>query len=147
MTYSEKLKKELLGYKAKYYEMKKQKERQKDFASSWEVMTPANVKKIEDKTSKLMEIDNEAEEIKSKATFNKAQEYSAYKQKVKELLEKEGINSLDPMYYQILEDANYHTLNHALEDLKIFPDFKGDYSKGDDAYHQYRAKGGKTWEL
>jgi len=66
---------------------------------------------------------------------------------------------LPMLYYYILEDANFHSLNRELTKKGVFGEFEthqypsGDVvvpksRAGDDAeYREYRRLGGRTWEL
>lgn len=66
---------------------------------------------------------------------------------------------LPMLYYRILEDANYHTLNNKLTKAGAFGEFREeDDGRGgkfyvptnygnDDAFEKYRAEGGRSWEL
>ncbi len=51
---------------------------------------------------------------------------------------------LPHIYYHIFEDANYHSLNRALEEKKAL---KGSYSGTQNKFHNYRKAGGKTWDI
>lgn len=62
----------------------------------------------------------------------------------KELRKKVKPRSLDYIYYHIFEDANYHSLNTALEEIGAF---KGTYADTEEEYNAYRTAGGKTWNL
>lgn len=69
-----------------------------------------------------------------------------YKMELKEELDKKGIEEIPYLQYHIFEDANYHTLNRNLEELKVFK--KGEsYASSEKDFEEYTSKGGKTWEL
>jgi hypothetical protein len=58
----------------------------------------------------------------------------------KELKKIFGKRKFDPVVAEILEDANFHSSNQALEELGMVV-YKGD------RLQRYRKLGGKTWEL
>jgi len=58
----------------------------------------------------------------------------------RELKKRFGGKKLNPVVAEILEDANFHSSNQALEELKML-DYKGTLLR------KYRKAGGKTWEL
>jgi len=64
----------------------------------------------------------------------------------KKELGKKVKGKLPMLYYYIFEDANYHTLNQALEEMNKF---KGKYGSDESErqYNEYKQAGGKTWKL
>lgn len=71
---------------------------------------------------------------------------NVYQIELKQELDKKGIKEIPYLQYHILEDANYHTLNQTLEDLKVFK--KGEsYSSSEEKFKEYSDKGGKTWDI
>lgn len=104
-----------------------------------------NIKIIEAKARKIMIINNkiwDRHEWESGGDVVK----SIYRNELKDELEKLNIRELSILYYYIFEDANYHTLNQALEELGIY---KGTYGseKAEQMWQKYRTKGGRTWRL
>ena len=59
-------------------------------------------------------------------------------------LDKRGIKKLPYLYYHIFEDANFHTLNSALE---YRGRLIGNYGEAQKDFDEYSRKGGRTWEL
>jgi hypothetical protein len=59
-------------------------------------------------------------------------------------LNKLDVKSLPPIFYEIFEDANWHTMNASLVDLGVLAYPTASSRK---VYDAYRAQGGKTWEL
>lgn len=107
-------------------------------------MQKSEVRKIEKKAKMLMIIDNR---IWSRYGWRSGGEVnrSRYLYALERELKRRNITRLDGIYYLILEDANYHTLNNILSDLKMF---KGEYPYGAEArYDDYRKSGGRTWKL
>lgn len=71
---------------------------------------------------------------------------NVYQAELKQELDKKGIKEISYLQYHILEDANYHTLNQTLEELKVFK--KGEsYSSSEEKFKEYSDKGGKTWDI
>lgn len=68
-----------------------------------------------------------------------------YRKELKAELAKMKIRKLDPIYYSIFEDANWHTMNEALLKLGVFERYPSEVD--DKVYRKYRSMGGKTWEL
>ena len=93
-------------------------------------MSKFNIKNIENKARKIMLIENE---VKNK-------DFEIFKRELKKRVK----SKLPYFYYYIFEDANYHTLNQALEELNLFTE---ENEKQQERYDEYRKKGGKTWEL
>lgn len=62
----------------------------------------------------------------------------------KEVQKKIKPRTLDYIYYHILEDANFHSLNKNLEAIGAF---RGTYADAQKDFDEYRSKGGKTWNL
>lgn len=58
----------------------------------------------------------------------------------KEIKKKFGTKKFDPVVSEILEDANYHSVNQALQDTGSVK-YKGNRLK------KYMKLGGKTWDL
>lgn len=98
----------------------------KDKREHHKPLTKQEVINIQNKAKELMEIDNTRLSTRTK------------------LLKDIKKGSLDIIYYYILEDANYHTLNTDLEDKGAF---KKPYGEDTEIFEDYRKKGGKTWMI
>lgn len=100
-------------------------------------------KKIEKKAKKLMRIDTM---IWNKHGWRSggAVKQNIYLRDLRKATK--SMSKLPIIYYYILEDANYHTLNKGLEEIDKF---KGKYGsdKSEDEYSKYRKNGGRTWNL
>ena len=65
-----------------------------------------------------------------------------YTKEVKDYITKNG--KLSPIYEHILEDANYHSLNEAINRVK---GFSGSYGEAEEDFNNYEKFGEKTWDL
>lgn len=103
-------------------------------------MEKSKVKKIESQARKLMKLDNSIwNKYKWESEDQVDQEiYQA------ELKKKIRPRSLSYVYYHIFEDANYHSLNKALEEIGAF---YGTYGDAQEEFTDYHNSGGKTWQL
>jgi len=101
------------------------------------------VKNVEKEARKIMKLGStiwQEQGWKSGSDVN----MEVLQQKLKKKL---GKKKLNPLITRILEDANYHSENEALERIKAFKG-KGYYTKGlDIKFKKYSEEGGKTWDL
>jgi len=67
-----------------------------------------------------------------------------YEKELKAELDKLGVKKLPSIFYEIFEDANWHTMNSSLVDFGVLAYPTASSRK---VYDAYRAQGGKTWEL
>jgi hypothetical protein len=69
---------------------------------------------------------------------------SVYKKELRAELKKLGVKKLHPIFYNIFEDANWHTMNKALVDLGVlvYPT-----ERNGKVFDTYRSQGGRTWQL
>jgi len=110
-------------------------------------ITKQNIIGIEMKAMALMKADNEILNRHNWISGGDVDKLT-YLKDLKRILKKLKIKKLEPLYYLILEDANYHTLNEALVDLKMFPTMMPWTSpKADRDFKKYKRLGGRTWEL
>jgi len=67
-----------------------------------------------------------------------------YEKELKAELAKLGVTKLSPIFYNIFEDANWHTMNEALVKfgVLVYP-----IEADEKVFDAYRSQGGKTWEL
>lgn len=103
-------------------------------------MEKPHVRKIQNKARKLMILD---ESIWNKYGWKSGDDVDIEKYK-SELKKKIKPISLSYIYYHILEDANFHSLNKALEEIGAF---RGTYGDAQDEFTDYKNSGGKTWNL
>ena len=103
-------------------------------------MDKSKVKQIESKARKLMKLDSS---IWNKYGWTSGSEVEQGKYQA-ELKKKINQKSLSYVYYHILEDANFHSLNKALEEVGAF---HGTYGEAQDEFTDYRSSGGRTWKL
>ncbi len=100
-----------------------------------------NIQAIQNKAKKIMSLDTQ---IWNKYGWKSGGEvnFAVYQQE----LNKKVKGKLPILFYYIFEDANYHTLNKALEELKKF---KGSYGsdEAERQWNEYRKAGGKTWNF
>jgi hypothetical protein len=118
------------------YKIPKQKSREKSIYGM-------NVKEIEKTARAVMRIDNKIWQ-KHGWTNGGMVDSMIYRVELIAELDKKGIKRLPYIYYHIFEDANYHTLNSALEDRGRL---SGNYGEAQKDFDEYSRKGGKTWEL
>lgn len=104
-------------------------------------MKPLEVHKIEQKTIDLKQLDR-------KITARYPTEPISEKDLtvIKPLAKKLFKGKIPRIYYYILEDCNYHSLNRLLDEgLHLFSLDKD--GKEGITYKDYRASGGRTWQL
>jgi hypothetical protein len=101
-------------------------------------MENIQVKKIESQARKLMAKDGQ---IWSKFNWQSGGQVDMEKYK-KELKVKP--RSISYLFYHIFEDANYHTLNEALQEMGAFI---GSYANSESEYQDYKKSGGRTYNL
>jgi len=58
----------------------------------------------------------------------------------KEIMKKFGKKKFDPVVAEILEDANFHSVNQALDEMGLV-EYKGD------RLTKYKKLGGRTWDI
>lgn len=121
-----------------YYEKKWKREKRKEKA-----FRSSRIKKasIEAKARTLMIMDNQIWDKhgwKHAGAINKA----IYRKEISKRVK----GKIPIIYYYIFEDANFHSLNKALEDLNRF---EGEYGSVDaeEQWKAYRKAGGRTWDL
>jgi hypothetical protein len=104
-----------------------------------------SVSQIEKLAKKIMMLDMK---IWSRYRWSAGDEvkWDIYKPELKKGLAKMKITYLPPLFYHIFEDANYHTLNGALADLKVLRE-PGQGPKRREAFNDYVNRGGRTWNL
>ena len=101
-------------------------------------MKKSEVNKIQKIARKLMDIDSRIWD-KNKWQSGGDVNNEIYKKDLKKIFKK---RKLDGIYYDILEDANFHTLNKMLSEEGYFKSL-GNQEK----YDEYRKAGGRTWNL
>jgi hypothetical protein len=67
-----------------------------------------------------------------------------YEKELKAELQKLGVTKLNPIFYDIFEDANWHTMNEALVKfgVLVYPT-----ESDNKVFDAYRSQGGRTWQL
>lgn len=103
-------------------------------------MNKTEVKRIENQARKLMNLDHK---IWKKEEWQSGDDVDIDTFK-KELSKSIGLRSLGYIYYHILEDANFHSLNELLEEMHAFI---GSYGESQKEFDDYTESGGKTWDL
>jgi len=104
-------------------------------------MKPIEVHKIEQKTIDLMQLDRK---ISGRYPTEPMSEKDLTV--IKPLAKKLFKGKIPRIYYYILEDCNYHSLNRVLDEgLHLFT---GKYDKKEFAnFKDYQKSGGRTWQL
>ena len=106
-------------------------------------MKKSQVKKIEAETKKLMTLDSSIWEKYGWQDGSQV-DMNVYKNEIRKKISQK---SIDPIYFSILEDANFHSLNKALEEIGAFKKkFEGD-EKDEEIYNDYKNSGGRTWNV
>lgn len=104
-------------------------------------MKPLEVHKIEQKTIALMQLDRK---ISGRYPTEPISEKDLII--IKPLAKKLFKGKISRIYYYILEDCNYHSLNRVLDKgLHLFSLDKD--GKEGITYKDYRDSGGRTWQL
>lgn len=103
-------------------------------------MSKSEVRVIETKARMLMKLDNQ---IWKKFGWKSGGDVDMGKFK-EEVRKKVKSGSLHYIYYHIFEDANYHSLNNALEETGAFT---GTYADAQEKFDEYGRAGGKTWNV
>lgn len=105
-------------------------------------MNKSQVQTVSRKARMLMKLDNQ---VWKKYGWKSGGDVDPEKFKA-EIKKKVGHKSLTYLYYLILEDANYHSMNQTLQEVGAFRGSYGD-DQSEKEYKEYLAGGGKTWQL
>lgn len=104
-------------------------------------MNKADKVRIQNLAKKIMRLDNQ---IWDKHGWKSGSDVvdSIQRKELRDGLSKMGVSKVDGVISHILEDANYHSTNSALDGL-----YDKSYEDSENDYIEYRKLGGKTWEL
>jgi len=103
-----------------------------------------NKKAIENKARKLIDTDSKLWDKLKVRSGGELREDNLKWELYKKAWATKQKSKLPRVYYYIFEDANYHDLNKAFEELGLW---QGIYGQDQYIYDKYRKAGGRTWKL